>query len=173
MLAAAWVTAGATVGLLIGAAITAWFAYTAWTTQIGAWATQLMDIGLVVQQARRDAEERRRAQAAQVFTWVATNTSANDVSSSDSGVIVHVSNSSQQPVYDVVVTLPTRIESLRLLLPKEQFTFRDDGSTPTGSHCSVQLTFRDAAGLRWRTSSEGGLNELGEPAAVQEESTAT
>lgn len=132
-----------------------------------------MDIGLVAQQARRDAEERRRAQAAQVFTWVETNTAANDVSSSDSGVIVHVSNSSQQPVYDVVVTLPAGIESLRLLLPKEQFTLRGDDPIPADSHFSVQLTFRDTAGLRWRTSSEGGLNELVEPAAVQQESTAT
>jgi hypothetical protein len=132
-----------------------------------------MEIGLVVHHARRDAEERRRTQAAQVFTWVETSISANDVCPSDPGVIVHVSNSSQQPVYDVAVTLPAGTEFLRLLLPKEQFTFRGDDPVTADSHFFAQLTFRDAAGLRWRTSSEGGLNEVVEPDAVQQESTAT
>src|SRR5258708_6401297 len=103
MLAAAWVTAGATVGLLIGAAITAWFAFETWTSQLVAMTTQLMDVGLIARQARRDAAERRRAQAAQIFTWVDTETSVGDL-------VVRVSNSSQQPIYDLAITLPTGTE---------------------------------------------------------------
>jgi hypothetical protein len=70
MLAAAWVTAGATVGLLIGAIIAAAFA-------IKAFGKQAEEVSILREQAyaerrerEREAEERRRAQAAQVFTWV-------------------------------------------------------------------------------------------------------
>ncbi len=157
MLAAAWVTAGATVGLLIGAAITAWFAL--WT-----WTTQLMDVGLIVREAKRNAEERRRAQAAQIFTWVDTETPTNDRLPTDLGLVVRVSNSSEQPVYDLAVILPAGTERLRHLMPKEQFTFRDGDSILADDNFTVQLTFRDASGPRWRTSSEGDLSELVAPA---------
>src|SRR5437773_56250 len=109
MLAAAWVSAGATAGLLIVAVITVWFAFTTWATQLGTLSTQLMQVGL---QAKRDAEQRRRAQAAQIFTWVDTETSADDLSPSAPGLVVCVSNSSQQPVYDLAVTLPGGTEGL-------------------------------------------------------------
>lgn len=160
MLAATWVTAGATVGLLIGAAITAFFAYMAWHTQLGALLTQGMELGALMRQHKRDADLHRRAQAAQVFIWLDQAESSSDLRSHQT--VVAVRNSSQLPVYEVKVVLPAGGESIGHLMPGKQHILQDVGTQPADSAPTIQISFRDAAGLQWLTTSTGHLSELSE-----------
>jgi hypothetical protein len=142
MLLAAWVSAGATVGLLIAAVITAVFA-------LNAYRKQSREVELLQKQFDRDSAERRRAQAAQVFVWV----------SQDAPDKAYVKNSSKQPVYDLVVSLPAGNKSLKHLMPEANREFPGVGAAASDGTFTVSCTFRDAAGVCWKTTARGILTE--------------
>jgi hypothetical protein len=161
VLVATWVTAGATIGLFVAACVTAFFALTAWFTQLGALVTQFMELSVLIRQAQADSHVHRRAQAAKVFIWLDTAEPSDDLVASR--MMVYVTNSSQQPVYDVDVILPLGPEHIAHLMPEAQRTFQDIDTKVVDGTSMVSCTFRDAAGLRWLTTSTGGLTELDEP----------
>jgi hypothetical protein len=153
---ATWITALATAGLLIGAFITAIYAAKALRKQSE-------EVTLAREQAERDIQERRRAQAAGVFIVIATGVAANP------GVLLEAqaSNTSRQPVYDIEVQWRTsdgqfgQPAAKPQLLPQEMTTFpqhwtADQGITGLG----VSIAFRDAAGIHWQTTDRGELTEL-------------
>jgi hypothetical protein len=95
LLAATWTAAGATVGLFIGAIITAVYA-------IKAFRNQSDEVRLLQEQAKRDIEQRRRAQAGQVNISVEPRPG---VHSEDVRQAAYIRNTSAQPVYDIVLGL--------------------------------------------------------------------
>jgi len=107
----------------------------------------------------REAQERRRAQAVQVYAWwtMGEGSSADGVQ-----VTAHVRNTSQQPVYGVALSVPPGGAKMRLeplLLGQEHgapFTY---DPTSQASLKSV-ADFVDRAGARWRTWSDGRLEEI-------------
>jgi len=156
MLWATWITALATAGLLIGAIATTVYAARALRKQSE-------EVTLAREQAERDIQERRRAQAARVFIVIASGAPAN------SGVLLeaNASNTSQQPVYDIEVHWRTSDGQFGQpmvkpqLRPDEMTSFpqhwtADQGITGLG----VSIAFRDAAGIHWRTTDRGELTEL-------------
>jgi hypothetical protein len=143
MLAAAWVSAGGTVGLLIAAVITAVFA-------LNAYRKQSREVELLQKQFDRDSAERRRAQAAQVFVWVSQREPDK----------AFVMNSSKQPVYELLVSLPAGDKSFKHLMHESTLDFCDVGTAASDGSFTARCTFRDAAGVRWQTTALGMLTEI-------------
>jgi hypothetical protein len=155
LLLATQITAVATAILAGGAIVTAIFA-------ILAFRKQAVEVDLLQKQAERDLDQRRRAQAAQVFVWVAQG---------DDGLEVRVMNSSQQPIYDVIVKHPkvvpiepiiSVVEPVRLnyLLPTKQVSFKVPPGELPPVFAVAEIEFRDASGVRWMTSNDGSHIEL-------------
>lgn len=147
LLLATQITAVATAVLAVFAVVTALFAFLAFRKQSA-------EVRLLQRQAGRDFAERRRAQAAQVFVSVA-GLPPNPPDE------IRLSNSSGQPVYDLVAWAdgkePVRVP---VLLPGEVYPFLAGWADAAGVMPVVWLDFRDAAGLRWRVTSRGELGEL-------------
>lgn len=144
---AAWATAVATVVLAVFAIVAAWYARKAFRGQSS-------ELVLLQKQAGRDWWERRKAQAAQVFVTVG----GLPPKPPDQ---ICLTNSSGQPVYDLVAWAGNH-EPMRVpvLMPGEQNPFSAGWADAGGTMPVVWFEFRDAAGLRWRTTSEGELGEL-------------
>jgi TolA-binding protein len=133
MLAAAWVTAGATAGLLIGAVITAIYAAGAFNMQRNELKeTQAMNAAQItflqlqtdeiqgsIGEMRDRAAERRRAQASLIFVWqeaLAADPRISEHQTWDDELtqpgpkpkpwfaVAHVRNDSDQPVYDLRIS---------------------------------------------------------------------
>lgn len=111
LIAATQFTAIATGVLAAGAIITAIFA-------IMAFRTQSQEVGLLLKQAVREAEDRRRAQAAKVFVAVGGLTP-------DMADEVRMHNSSDQPIYDLAVSWADGAELQRVphLMPGREYPF--------------------------------------------------
>lgn len=192
-----WIAAIATVVLAIGvvaAAAAAPKALSAHLRQLAAQqelTRQLAEaIELQSQNLRLALDERRRAQACQVFIELTRTGNAEapgqqlgPVASPDAGeavarVAATVHNNSQQPVYDLYViwllgtTRMGRPDPVARLLPGQQVCFErapepasGDGS-PGGSPgadpeaLTAFLTFRDAAGVRWTVREDGTLSDI-------------
>src|SRR6266568_2255038 len=92
LLVATWTGAIATVGLLAGAGVTAWYAHQAFREQAE-------QVKILREQADRDIDQRRRDQATRVFAW--TEQRPFDDDPADPRAAACVRNTSQQPVYDV------------------------------------------------------------------------
>jgi hypothetical protein len=114
-----WITAVATVGLLLGAIITAGYA-------IKAFGEQAREVAILVEENKRQGYDRHRAQASQVFVLANPHIREGEPISS---IEVTVKNTSQQPIYDL--NLLWRDESgkwtelddpvdLRVLLPGDE-----------------------------------------------------
>ena len=127
------------------------------------------------QQLDDQRTERRRAQASRVFVWIRPDPEGGDPIDS---AVVGVKNTSQQPIYDLILTWRIgsgeRNEHLgparTVLMPDEQYPFVA-GITPglpadsyllATSLLWASVVFRDAAGVHWRLHSDGQLDE--EPA---------
>ena len=157
LIAAAQITAVATAVLALFAIVTAVFAFLAFRKQS-------REVGLLLEQAAREARERRRAQAAKVFAAIGGQRP-------DMAGLIRISNSSDQPIYDLAVSWAGGAELPRepRLLPGEQHRFRVALAGDAVIPPVVRLDFRDAAGLRWRTTSQGqltgpqGLEPLAQP----------
>jgi hypothetical protein len=148
MLAAAWLTAAATGLLALFAVITAIFA-------IKAYGGQSIEVRLLIAERKREAEQRHRAQRAQVFTWPgeAPLRDAEDIRAA-----AFIRNSSSQPVYEISIGWAgTAQAAVPRLMPGQEYCVPGAGtSAADGTHAE----FRDAAGVRWRTTSAGDLKEL-------------
>jgi hypothetical protein len=150
LLAATWTAAGATVGLFVGAIITAVYA-------IKAFCNQSDEVRLLQEQAKRDIEQRRRAQASQVFISVEPRPG---VHSEDVRQAAYIRNTSAQPVYDIVLGLgETGDQGWPVLLPGRELVRSGLGTDFASGKCPVWATFRDSAGVRWRTAGDGHLAE--------------
>jgi len=141
---------------------------------------QARELAESLDERKREAEDRRRAQAAQVTAWFAWAPVTGDMySSSDWGATVR--NASNLPVVDVRVTFnyiaeranglewdatprgtlakPVRVMSptseRHLVIPSE---VRDMIKECSDEVYAVSITFTDAAGNRWERDAHGALN---------------
>jgi hypothetical protein len=147
LIAATQINGVATAVLAVFAVVTAVFGFLAFRKQSA-------EVRLLQEQARRDAEARRRAQAAKVFVTIGGQTP-------DTADLVRVVNSSDQPIYDPAPSWAddAGLPGLPHLMPGEEHRFF--AATPAAATVPpvVRLDFRDAAGLHWRTTSRGDLAE--------------
>jgi hypothetical protein len=191
-------TAVATAVLAVFAIVTAVFALLAFRKQsreVGAIEKQVTDqetltkqqaelleiqgrqLDLQQKQFDQQAGERRRAQASRVFMWTefgvyprATKAQRASGDGQLEAVTVHIKNTSEQPVYDVVIgwhkgTAPWgEPDEIPGLLPDEQEDRThtlDPGlpSTVDRTLFGAALRFRDAAGAHWLLRPGGQLTE--------------
>jgi hypothetical protein len=161
LLVATWTGALATVGLLIGAGITAWYAKKAFREQSREVALLQEQVKNEQRDRAREAADRRRAQAAKVFIWVTESTDQSEP-------VIHVRNTSEQPIHELIISwagdavpMPVVTSEGGPLMPGEENVF--DVADLAHADSAVWLGFRDAAGLRWRTTSRNELTELPDP----------
>jgi hypothetical protein len=148
LLAATWTAAGATVGLFIGAIVTAVYA-------IRAFRKQSEEVRLLQEQAERDIEQRRRAQASGVFISV----EPRPLEDNPQNEAACIRNTSAQPVYDIVLGLgETGDQRWPVLLPGREVVRHGLGTDFAGGKRPVWATFRDSVGVRWRTAADGQLD---------------
>jgi hypothetical protein len=151
LLAATQITAIATAALAFLAAITAVFAYLAFRKQSA-------EVRLLQQQAKRDAEQRRRDQAAHLFAW-ADQRPLNGPD--DIRAAAYLRNTSRQPIYSISLGWgDSGQQSWPVLLPGGEHVIPGAGSAVANGTAAVWAEFRDASGIRWRTTSRGDLTEL-------------
>lgn len=136
---------------------------------------------LELQQKQFDqqADERRRAQASRVFIWTehgsdprATDDHTATEEPAPFGLIAHIRNTSEQPIYELTIDWgpekPSSMEDERfpVLMPGDQkdlFQPWPDEIDPARDPWFLKLApiarFRDAAGLRWGLTEDGQLDE--------------
>ena len=181
-----WVTAVGTVGLLAGAVFTAVFAVQAFREQskeVRLLEDQVSDqhdlalkqvevLGLQAEEIRASLENRRRDQAARVFTWV-------EVTSHARGRFrVHVTNSSDRPVYGLTFLLGygdddeadyfSKPEAVKHVMPHETTVFEPDegdhsilwGTSWEPGEVWSAVHVRDASGETWQVNSRGQMEGL-------------
>lgn len=163
-------TAVATAVLAVFAIVTAWYARRAFLKQ----SEEVREQGNEIQRA---AADRRRAQAAQVFTWLDRHSDirlgqAQVAAGAIRGetVTAFVRNTSKQPVYDPefvwyldddLAPVVINPEPLPILLPGEEAErVRPIPAGAAASQFSAVLRFRDAAGVRWQRRPDGYLDEI-------------
>jgi hypothetical protein len=147
-----WITAIATVGLLVGATITAIYA-------AKAFGKQAKEVGILVAQSQREAAERRQAQAARVFVGAPQPAQPN------AGTVPHAKNASDLPIYDAQFwydgTGTLNSDALGMIMPGKKIS--GSGSVIFSAReqavSGVILTFIDAAGVRWIRMPDGALDE--------------
>jgi hypothetical protein len=184
-----WIAAIATVVLavcVLVAAVVARKALGAHARQLAAQhelTKQLADaIELQSQNLRLALEERRRAQACQVFIEL-KRTSEAEVSERVGRVAATVHNNSQQPIYDLYViwllgtTRMGKPDPAARLLPGQQVCFERnpepaDGDAPDSPAASAEsltafLTFRDTAGIRWTVREDGTFSDISSASDVR------
>jgi hypothetical protein len=219
MLAAAWMTAGATVLLAAFAVVTAWYARKAFreqsqelsalqrqaegtammieiqSGQLDAQRQQLEaqkqvserqatvldlqaeDLKVSIAERERAAEGLRRAQASRVFLWTEAVPAAKPDPQSAAQQIfgppgpgktyVRVRNTSDQPVYDLQFRwrigespLPPFTEPLAMVFPgSSKYQARPVHPSADALDFGADITFRDAAGLKWIRRINGELDE--------------
>jgi hypothetical protein len=174
--AATWVTAAATIILAVLAVVTARYARRAYVAQ----SAQLDDQRKELQQAaagrERDAAEWHRAQAFLVYLRREYVSPMYDLDPPQIAARVH--NTSQQPVYDLrfewhlagqpCFMYDGRIMSLTpYVMPgAEERGIVDVPADKAAWQVDVSASFRDRAGIWWRTWPDGFLKEISEPADV-------
>jgi hypothetical protein len=183
-----WVTAIGTVGLLAGAVFTAVFALQAFREQskeVRLLEDQVSDqralalkqvevLGLQAEEIRASLENRRQDQAARVFTWV-------EVTSHERGhFLVHVTNSSDRPIYGLTFLLGygddedadyfSKPEAVKHVMPHETSVFEPDdehsilwGTSWESGEVWSAVHFRDASGETWQVNSKGQLERAPVP----------
>jgi hypothetical protein len=180
-----WIAAIATVVLAVGvvaAAAVARKALSAHVRQLAAQhelTRQLAEaMELQSQNLRLALDERRRAQACQVFIDLqrmgTAESSGQDLASGTAHVAATVHNNSHLPIYDLYViwllgtTRMGRPDPAARLLPGQQVCFErahepasGDGSPGSDPEAlTAFLTFRDAAGVRWTVREDGTLSDI-------------
>ena len=139
---------------------------------------QRHQLELQQKQFDQQADERRRAQASRVFIWIetgpdprATNDQATTGEGARFGVIAHVRNPSEQPIYALNIDWgPEKPEWMEyehfpVLMPGDQ----KDPFQPWPEIIDITrrpipelapfARFRDAAGLHWRLTADGQLDD--------------
>jgi hypothetical protein len=184
MLSAAWVTAFATVGLLLGAIVTAWYAVKTFTAQAGQLKIlelqrrdeqaltrqQIAILDLQAQQIRgsledhnTQAERDHLAQAQRVMVWQ-TREPVGPAPGRDTPwrVVAHVDNRSGRPVTDVEF----RFRGDGIRTDSDRAAPLDAGEQATSmmkayATVNAAVYFRDANGVRWRRDAASGeLTEI-------------
>jgi hypothetical protein len=120
---------------------------------------QGQELGESLTERKREAEQRRRAQASRVFI-------SEERGASGSLVTASVVNTSQQPVYNVIISWhlghrPEGQHYLTPLMPGHEAT--DSRRAPPDTDPTIfgaTAFFRDAAGMTWRTRPDGQLEEI-------------
>jgi hypothetical protein len=124
---------------------------------------------------QREREMRHRDQAARVFTR------AESAGADTARYYVHVENTSDRPIYDVVGNLHTRADGgsarhshtllshvVRAIAPGDHAKVPEEGlvlqESPSGS-CRAwsSASFRDAVGAHWDITAQGGITERNGP----------
>lgn len=187
-LGATILTAIATLALAVFALITAILAFMAWrkqsrevSDQAEMLELQAKELKEVSAEREREARDRRRAQAAMVYMWQGpVHTETSGALTPDTAIDVYVRNTSQQPIYDLrvewlIVTRDGDIINEETyhgdapLMPSALLPARapvDPGllSDEPMQDVSAFVTFRDRAGVWWRTGPTGNLEDLsGQP----------
>jgi hypothetical protein len=170
-----WVDAIATVVLAVGLIVIIWLFLNAVGARTGR-ATAQRELTAELTEAlaafskhlRQAADERRRAQACQVFIELDRATT----SWQQWRVRATVHNTSQQPVYDLYVIWllgTTRVgkpDRAARLLPGQQTSFERgpdadaQGDQTDPAALAAFLTFRDAADVRWTVREDGTLSDI-------------
>jgi cbb3-type cytochrome oxidase subunit 3 len=146
------------------------------TKVLGLQATELRES---LESRELDRAERRRAQASRVFIWTetgydppATHDQATTGEPARFGLIAHVRNTSEQPIYALEIDRgpekPEWMEDelLPILMPNKQ----EDRFQPWPEKIDITrgldipklapiARFRDAAGLHWHLTADGQLDE--------------
>jgi hypothetical protein len=160
----------------IATAVLAVFAILTTIYAVRAFRKQSQEVGILAEQNERDSSDRRRAQAARVFIWTEATAGPNPQDAAVGGIISHIKNTSQQPVYDGFISCRDGsgrtadnpvIPAFAVLMPGEQQDVTSTFAAPvTGvlfwednSALLAGLRFRDAAGVRWWIRSDGQLDE--------------
>jgi hypothetical protein len=162
----------ATAVLAVFAIITAAFAYLTYRKQS-------QETGILIAENQQQALERRRDQASRIFIWAEAQPGQEPASQTVPGIIAHIKNTSQQPVYDGFTghcegsqwidckerkpDLPT----FPVLMPGEQLEVIIGFENPVpaaefwqgNSGLLTSVRFRDAGGLNWQRHSDGRLEE--------------
>ncbi len=176
-------TAAATLALAVLAFLTAALAYLAWRKQSREVSDQAEMLRLQAEEIRqaaaereREADERRRAQAELVYMWHApVHVEVDGKATPAMTVEAYVRNTSPQPIYDLWFewTMFTgsfdRIDDKTYcgeapLMPGAMAASRapvEPGLISTFlEDVSAAATFRDRAGVWWRTHASGFLEDL-------------
>ena len=138
-------------------------------------AKQAEELELQRRQFERDQFERRRAQASLVFVWTERGYDERYPGEESSGnhdtLTVYVTNTSQQPVYDVTISWyqgdspwDSSKDEQSVLMPGSQFGVTRYlpplMSLPAGKRrFGGAASFRDASGVRWALTPTGQLTE--------------
>jgi hypothetical protein len=173
---ATWIAAMATAVLAIAVIVAAGLARKALTAHVRQLAAQheltaqlAQALELQSQALRTAQDERRRAQACQVFIELDR---AGAPAQAACRVAATVHNTSHQPVYDLYViwqlgtTRMGKPDPAARLLPGQDLTFErepehdSDGSQAGHDALTAFLTFRDAAGVRWTVREDGTLSDI-------------
>jgi len=125
---------------------------------------QSQEVGLLLEQNKRDTDERRKAQASLVFL-AAPRDAAHPL-------IAYAHNGSGQPVYDTSVRYATTASDLSE--PEYLGTIMPGESAPSARQFAdvgealrlAVLMFRDAAGINWIRTPDGNLWEDPSPGKV-------
>jgi|HubBroStandDraft_4_1064222.scaffolds.fasta_scaffold14219_3 hypothetical protein len=165
LLLATQITAAATSVLALFAVVTSVFAYLAFRAQAA-------EVQLLQRERRREAIERRRAQASKIILWEHRITTHAVGRQAEDSVTANLRNASELPIYDVRFAwqidgaTQAWIDRGTPLLPGE--TDSDSKPVPIGPpHAfGTCVEFRDAAGVRWQLKANGSLNEDDRPSAA-------
>jgi hypothetical protein len=138
----------------IATAVLALFAIVTAAYAIRAFGKQSQEVGLLVEDSRRQADERRKSQAARVFIEISDPPH-------HLGGYVHVVNASDFPVYnakfwDFDVTGIKERDELGTIMPGVRSS---DEIVILAAATRAFLTFHDSAGVRWIRMPGGGLRE--------------
>ena len=136
--AATWIAAIATGVLAIGAIVTAIYA-------IKGYRRQSQQTRILQEQAERDIAQRRRSQASQVLACIEPRPLRDHAQ--DLRLAACIRNTSNQPVYDIVLGLEEDMgHGKPVLLPNEEMVLPGLGIAFVKGEL-VWATFRDAAGV--------------------------
>jgi len=170
-----WIAAVATAVLAVGVVVVAAIARKALSAHLRQLAAQheltrqlAQSVELQSQNLRMALDERRRAQACQVFIELSRKSARGALR-----VSATVHNNSQQPIYDLYViwllgtTRMGRPDPAARLLPGQNVCFErsvepGDDAAPAADPDALTafLTFRDAAGIRWTVREDGTLSDI-------------